>query len=287
VLAYGTWGIFPLYWKLLKSIPHLEVLAHRMVWSAVFLSIVLLIQERRRLWTTLSQACRYLHYTLLSAFFISINWFVYIYAVNSDHVLESSLGYFMAPLVSVFLGTVVLHEKLKRLQQFAVFLATLGVMGLIYQCGTIPYFSILLSITFSIYGFIRKKIPLPPLVASTLEAILQIIPALIILFFFSSQTTDAPLSHPSKTPLAIGLLILGGIITALPLLWFANAARRLPLSTLGLLNYLSPILQFLLAVFFFHENFTLTHLIAFSFIWMGLILYTLQIFYERKTKQTK
>ncbi len=255
-----------------------------MLWSAVFLVVILMMQERRAFAKTLWNARAVIPYTVLSATLISVNWLVYIYSVNTGQVLQSSLGYFMAPLVSVFLGTFVLREKLTPRQKLAVGLAALGVAGLVYQFGHVPYWAILLSTSFATYGFIRKKIPIRPMVASTLEAMIQVIPAVIILFVLKWRGIAQHMSWTGRITIELQLLVLGGLITAVPLVWFANAARRLPLSALGLFNYLSPILQFCLAVFVFHETFTSGHLAAFSFIWAGLAVYSFEMWNQHRLR---
>lgn len=276
LLAYAAWGFFPLYWKLLKGVPHIEILMNRMMWCASFMVVLLVLREKGNVFYKLNEAKKYLKFLILSASFISLNWFIYIYAVNSNQVLESSLGYFMSPLVSTLLATLALHERLSRVHRVAIGLATVGVLRLTFEVGHVPYIALALSTSFGFYGLIRKKLTLEPLVASTLESLVQLFPALMILGF--SETHFVLSVESQRQPFHVCLLILGGIVTGLPMLWFANAVKRLPLSRVSFFQYLSPTLQFLLAVLIFKEPFNRAYAEGFAFIWVALALYSMDLY---------
>ena len=270
--CYISWGFVPLYWKSLQNVSAPEILSHRIVWSMVF--FVALIATRSRLgelWKVARNPV-YLRTYMLTAILVGVNWLIYIYAVNSGHMLESSLGYFINPLVNVFLGMVFLREKLRSLQWVSVALATTGVVFLAVQADHFPFIALSLALTFGFYGLFRKKAPLDPVLGSSLESIMLMPLAACFLGFLMAQGEGA-FFHASLA--THGLLMLGGAVTALPLLWFAEAASRLPLSTLGFFQYLAPTFQFLLAVFLYNEAFTRVHAVAFGCIWVGLAVFIL------------
>lgn len=270
VLAYGAWGLLPLYWKLLESVPAVEILCHRMMWSALLLLAVLAIQGRlievKRLW----RSPKRLALLFSTAALISLNWGIYIYGVNSDRVLEASLGYFINPLFSVFLGYVFLGEKLNIWKIIAVILAVLGVGNLIWELGEIPLIAIGLTLTFGLYGLIRKVAAIQALAGLTVETLLMTPFALaLVLHWAKTGSGNFGLTLP------ITLLFIGcGLVTSLPLLWFNLAAKKLHLSTLGFLQYIGPTFQLILAVFLYHEPFTRTHAISFGLIWTALAIYS-------------
>lgn len=276
--AYTTWGLFPLYWKILKNVPAPIILCHRILWSAVFFVFLLCRQGKKnsdlkRLLITTIRSKQKILFLLASSALISANWFVYVYAVNSGRVIQTSLGYFMNPLLSVLLGRVVLGERLSRRQLLAVLLASAGVLTLAWNSGGLPVLSLLLAFSFSTYGLVRKTMPstVEPLEASFLEALILSPIALSILFHLNWGYPEAVSSYH------LPLLMVGGVVTGTPLYWFALATKRLALSTMGFLLYLTPSIQFILAVFLYKEPFTQDHAICFGLIWLGLILYSSEL----------
>lgn len=278
--AYGTWGILPIYWKWLSEVTALEVLCHRMIWSAVFLSIVLGLRRELRSFFQLCRSPRLLFSLLGTATLLACNWGVYIYAVNIDRVVETSLGYFMNPLLSTLLGCVVLGERLTRLQGIAVGLAALGVLNFIWGFGSVPWFALILASSFALYGLCRKLIPVSPLLGITIETWLLMPLALLWL--------NLQPSHAFGSGLNVTLLLcLAGVVTSLPLFCFNSAAKLLPLSTVGFLQYLAPSIQLGLGVFLYGEPFTPTHWVSFGLIWLALGLYTLYLLQYRERSSVR
>lgn len=270
-LAFSMWGMFPLYFRALGAVPALEMVLHRCVWSAVFLLGILAL---RRHWGWLREVAREPRRILVfagSAALLLGNWFVYVYAVQNGHVVEASLGYFINPLLNVMLGVAVLHERLRRPQWAAVTLAAAGVLWLTWQTGRLPWIALLLAGSFALYGLIRKTASLGALEGLTVENLVVapiVVPALV-LWTASGQSalTGGDLG-------LAGLLVLAGPLTAVPLLLFAAGARRLPLATVGLLQYLSPSLQLVLGIWVFGEPFDGARLVGFACIWAGLAVYS-------------
>ncbi|MDV3351024.1 EamA family transporter RarD [Leptolyngbyaceae cyanobacterium CCMR0082] len=268
ILAYGSWGLLPIYWKFFSAASPIEVLSHRMLWSLVFLSLILTLQ--RRLSELRKLPRRQVLGLLATALLLSVNWGLYIYGVNTDQIVETSLGYFINPLVSVMLGFVVLRERLYRGQQLAVVLATIGVGYFIWQFGSVPWIALGLAGTFALYGLLRKMVAVSPMVGLAVETALMTPVALLLIFYWQSSGTGSFGSSFSLTLLFIG----AGVATSMPLLWFNNAAKRLSLATLGFCQYIAPSLQLMLGVFLYQESFTQTHLISFSCIWTALLVYS-------------
>ncbi len=267
--AYLAWGLFPVYFKSVKEVPPLEILSHRIVWSMAFL--VLLITWQRR-WGELSRAARGpgLPAYLASTSLITANWLLFIWAVANGHVLEGSLGYFMNPLVNVLLGVAFLRERLSRLQKLAVALAASGVVALTVGLGRAPWISLGLALSFGLYGYVRKAAHIEPVLGLLVETGLLTPLAALYLGLLAVQGTGAFGSSAHLT----ALLAAAGVITAVPLILFAVGMRALRLSTMGLIQYVTPSSQFLLAVALYHERFTTAHAVAFAFIWTSLGLYT-------------
>jgi chloramphenicol-sensitive protein RarD len=260
----------PLYWKLFGQVAATEVLAHRMIWSLVFLAILLIWQRRgdevRKLW----RSPHYVGVLLGTAALLTLNWGIYIYGVNSDRVVETSLGYFITPLVNVLLGFVVLRERLSRGQTVAVALATVGVGNFIWHLGTVPWIALVLAFSFGLYGLVRKMVPVAPMVGLAVETSLMTPFALL----FVGYLAQTGIGHFAVNwPLTL-LFIGAGVITSMPLLWFNNAAKRLRLSTLGFFQYIAPSLQLALGVFLYHEPFTPIHAVTFGLIWTALAIYS-------------
>ena len=271
IAAFGTWGLIPVYWKLFTSISASEILAHRFVWTTCFLVGLLSWQQR---WPELREATRSrraLLYCLASGLAISVNWFCFIWAVNVGRVIETSLGYFMTPLMNVLLGATFLRERLTRLQLLSVLLALVGVLTLTLGYGRFPWLAITICVSFGLYGLLRKQSGVRPIPGLFLETTLLTPVAAAYLLFLQRRGNSAFTSNGLEMAL---LLVTTGIVTGLPLVWFGHAARKLRLTTLGFLQYLSPSCSFFLGVFLYHETFTRAHLITFTFIWSALIIFT-------------
>ncbi len=274
--AYILWGILPVYWKLLHSVPALEVLAHRIVWSVIFLWVLLAINGKiSAFWIELKELARHPR-TLLGIFItgliLNLNWGTYIWAVNHDHIIQTSLGYYINPLVSVLLGMVFLNERLSLWQLVAFILAAAGVLSLTIQYGAFPWVAVILALSFGLYGLFKKLINIGSITGLTLETMLTSIAAVAYLVYVNDIGMGAFHFSLSTTTF---LLTGAGIVTAIPLLLFAYGARRLPLFVIGFLQYISPTMTLLLGVFIYHEPFTKEHLISFVVIWMGLIIFSL------------
>lgn len=271
--AFATWGVIPAYWKLLKTVPATEIIAHRCVWTTLFL-IVLLTWQRR--WPELHEAARSrrtLLYCLASGLALSINWLFFIWAVNVGRVVETSLGYFMTPLVNVLFGAIFLRERLTRWQFISVLLALAGVLNLTLGYGQFPWVAVILCVSFGIYGLLRKKSGTRPIPGLFLETTL--LTPLAIVYLLQLQRGGVLIFGPAHWPFAL-LLVSTGVVTGLPLVWFGHAARHLRLTTVGFLQYLAPTGSFLLGVFLYHEPFTHNHLITFSLIWAALAIFTVE-----------
>ncbi|MBD0267585.1 MAG: EamA family transporter RarD [Cyanobacteria bacterium Co-bin8] len=270
ILAYGSWGLLPIYWKFFGQVPAVEVLTHRMIWSAVFLSGLLLILRRGAEVGQILRSQQTLLRLLITALLLTFNWGLYIYGVNSDRVVETSLGYFINPLVSVLLGFLFLKERLQWGQRLAVLLAFIGVANFVWQFGAVPWIALALAFSFAFYGLLRKIVPVSPLVGLAVETLL-ITPFAIALVLYWTTTGQSHLGASWQMTL---LFVGAGVMTSLPLLWFNNAAKRLRLSTLGFFQYLAPSIQLMLGVFLYREPFTSTHAFTFGLIWLALILYS-------------
>lgn len=270
--AYFAWGVLPIYFKALSHVGAGEILAHRVVWSLVFL-LALVTMFRRWGAIRIAIANRRVLLTLTAtSVLIAINWLVYIIAVVTGHVLEGSLGYFLNPLVNIVMGVALLGERLTRAQTAATALAAAGVAVLAAGAGSGLWISITLALSFASYGFLRKIAPVEPLEGLSIETLLLAPFAIGWLLWIGAQGTGGLGQWSIGTD---AMLILGGTITAVPLLLFTAAAKRLPFSTLGFLQYLAPSLQFLMAVLLFGEHLTVPHIICFSAIWTALVIFSL------------
>jgi chloramphenicol-sensitive protein RarD len=269
--AYGLWGVIPLYFRLVRHLNPLEVLAHRAVWSFLLLAaLVAAFGKMPVAWRALSHR-KSLFALVASSFLIAANWLTYIYAVQSEQIVQASLGYFITPLANALIGRVILGERLKRLQIIALGFALAGVLVLTALLGTIPWIALSLAVSFSLYGLMRKTMPADSLVGLFAETLLLSPAALGYLLWLNHQQTGVFRADGNHYE---WLLILSGPITCAPLLLFGSAARTLRMVTLGFLQFLAPTIQFLVAVFVFHEDFTARHLVAFSLIWTAVLLYT-------------
>ncbi|MEV5908161.1 EamA family transporter RarD [Streptomyces chartreusis] len=269
--AYGIWGLFPLFWPLLEPAGSVEILAHRMAWSLVFVTAVLLVVRRWAWAGELIRQPRRLALVAVAAAVITVNWGVYIWSVNSGHVVEASLGYFINPLVTIAMGVLLLKERLRPVQWAAVGVGLSAVIVLTVGYGRPPWISLVLAFSFATYGLVKKKVNLGGVESLAAETAIQFLPALGYLAWLTAQgkstfTTEG-FGHAS-------LLAAAGAVTALPLVFFGAAAIRVPLSTLGLLQYLAPVFQFLIGVVYFHEAMPAERWAGFALVWLALTLLT-------------
>ena len=271
LLAFGIWGLYPLYLRELASVSSLEIVLHRSAWSLVFLLGVLAVLRRWAWLTALLKTPRQMLMPLASGLLLALNWLLYVYAVQSSQVVEASLGYFINPLLSVCLGVVVLRERLNRVQWVAVGFAAAGVLWLTWYSGRLPWLGLALAASFGVYGLLRKTSALGPLEGLTLETLLI---APVVLPWLAGVTLNGTGALATGSPALVFWLVMAGPLTALPLMMFAAAARRLKLATVGLLQYLSPSLQLAIGVAVFGEPFDLQRLAGFLLIWTGLAVYT-------------
>ncbi len=282
-LAFVWWGLFPLYFRIVTDVPPGEVLAHRIVWCLLFLAGVLTL---RRQWGWLPQVMhqpKVLTAFTASALLIAVNWLTYIWSVSNDHVVDASLGYFITPLFNVLLGYTVLHERPRRVQWIALAIAALGVAWLTVQTGKAPWIALVLGISFASYGLLRKVAVLGPLEGLTLETLVLGPLALIALAWWAHAGTG---TFPSSSLTTNIWLIALGPITAVPLLLFAAGARSVSMTTLGLLQYIGPTIQLAIGVWVFNEAFTQARLIGFAFIWLALVVYTLDSWRNSAPRRT-
>jgi len=257
---------------LFPHVPAIQILAHRFVWSFIVLTAIIAAswQQRRAVLQAINARVVVLY--AIAAVLIGANWFLYVYSVNNGFVVESSLGYFMTPLVNVLMGVVVFRERLRPMQWLAVAFAFSGVLWLTLAYGTLPWIGLALAASFGSYGLVKKKATLPSLEGLALETAVLVLPALVYLGAIDRSGSGAFLHLGVATDV---LLAAGGIVTVVPLLLFATAVRRVPLSVIGILQYIAPTIQFLLGVYVFHEPFTRTQLTGFGLVWLGLVVFTL------------
>ena len=282
ITAYVAWGLLPVYWKLLDEAPPIEILAHRMLWSFI-LNISIVVYTKK--WDEFIDAVKdwkKFRPIIASALIITANWFTYIWAVNSNHIIEASLGYYINPLIVVLLGMIVFKERSDKSQYIALILATCGVIVVTAEYGRIPYVALTLAITFALYGLFKKISGVESSVSLAVETAL--IAPIALGYIFYRQINGIGIVG-KVSPITTILLFCAGFATALPLLWFSKAAKRLDLSTLGFLQFISPTISLLLGVLIYGERFTKTHLISFSLIWIGLLIYSISL--ASSTKKSK
>lgn len=270
VAAYTLWGVFPLYWYLLKSVPALQIIAHRVIWCGVFVVGWLLLRDGTRWLRSALGAPRVGAMLLASSVLISFNWGVYIWAVTHGRVVDASLGYFINPLVSILIGVLVLRERLNPTQWGAVGLAALGVLWLTLRHGEVPMVALALALSFALYGLIRKVAAVDAMPGLAIESLILLLPALAWLGWSQAQGTGR---FAQGDPVQDALLVFGGALTALPLIGFAYGARRIPYSLVGILQYISPTLQLLCGVLLLGEPFARDQAIGFACIWIALAIY--------------
>ncbi len=282
--AYFLWGIFPVYWKWLQAVPAIQVISHRVIWSFILLALILFTTRQWKAFRSASLSRRNLLIYLASAIFLGINWLTYVWAVNAGFVVETSLGYFINPLLSVLLGVLFVHEKLRPWQWAVIGLAALGVIYVAISYGQFPWIALTLAFSFGIYGLIKKTAPLGALYGLTLETGLLFLPAVGFLLYMEGQGQGAFL-HGG--PVADLLMVGTGLITTVPLLMFASAAQRIPLSMVGILQYITPTLQFLLGVLVYREPFNRYHLVGFSIVWVALLFFWLEGFLAGRRRRAQ
>jgi chloramphenicol-sensitive protein RarD len=272
--AYLIWGMFPIYWKLLKHVPAPQLLGHRIVWSFVLLTLLLLlgVRELPELRSTASGRHVLLIY-FVAATLVGLNWFLYVWSVNAGYIVEASLGYFINPLLSVLLGVVFLHEGLRFLQWTAVVLAAMGVIYLTIVYGRLPWIALGLAFTFGFYALVKKTAPLAPLHGLTLETGILFLPAVLFLVYQDRLGLGAFLHGTAASDL---LMAGAGVVTTVPLLLFASAARRIPLTIIGIMQYITPTCQFLIGVLVYRETFSSTQALGFGIVWTGLAVFGLE-----------
>mgnify|MGYP002658560094 CR=1 FL=1 len=274
--TYLIWGVLPLYWNLLARAEANEILAHRIIWSFVFMVVVLMVTKR---WQSFKEDCRALWQDkkrgailLLAAFTISLNWLTYIWAVNHGHVIDTSIGYYINPLMSVLFGIVFFRERISGLKKISLLLAAIGIVLMTYQLGKLPWVAVVLAVSFSVYGALKKQLHLNPFSSITLETLLMVpfaVPYIGMLIMMS------PANHFSLATPDLALYLMGtGVVTAVPLVLFSYGANLLPLNVLGFFQYISPTIGLLLGIFFFHETFGMAQISALGFVWVAIVLFT-------------
>ena len=270
--AYLAWGFFPIYWKFLHHVPAIQLIGHRIIWSCLLLLVVIVLTKQ---WDEFRKTVnlKVLRIYTIAAILIGINWLVYVWAVNANFIVETSLGYFINPLLSVLMGVIFLKERLRIAQWIPVVLAAIGVTYLTFIYGRLPYIALTLAFSFGLYGLVKKLSPLGSLYGLTIETAILFVPALIYLIAMEANSTAAFL----HTGISSDLLMIGaGVVTTIPLLMFASAAKSIPLWVVGLLQYIAPTIQFLLGVFLYKEPFSQYQLIGFGIVWAALIFFVVE-----------
>ena len=271
--AYGAWGILPIYWKALQAVDALQIIGHRMVWSMFFLLALLALRGKYRWLFEIIRKPRVVGAIFLAGVLLTLNWLVYIYGVNIGRVVETSLGYFINPLLSVLLGVIFLGERMRIAQWVAVGIAAAGVLYMTIGYGALPWIALTLAFSFGLYGLIKKVTALDALEGLSFETMLMFPPALAFLIYLHVEGSGV---FGRSDGITTTLLVLTGVTTGIPLLFFAAAAQRIPLSLLGILQYIAPTMQFLLGVILYNEPFDQIRMVGFGLIWTALLLYTVE-----------
>jgi chloramphenicol-sensitive protein RarD len=275
--AYSIWGFAPLYFKTVAHVAPLEIIAHRVIWSVVLLLVILLLTQKLNL---LKLPIKTLALLFVSANLLAVNWLIFVFAILNDQIVDTSLGYFMNPLVSVFLGMFFLGERLRSWQAIALALAFVGILIQLIFLGSVPLISLTLAFSFGFYGLLRKNLNLPSVSGLAIETLL-VLPFAVV--YLSWQYHQGDIAFGQINPSTDLLLMLGGVITSLPLLCFAAAVTRLSLTAVGIFQYLAPSLSLLIAVFYFHEPFTKVQLMSFGCVWAAIVMFTIEsIQFHRK-----
>jgi len=268
--AYAWWGFFPIYWKMLKHVPALQIIGHRIVWSFAALIVVIIIIRQWKEFRNSVFNLKILRIYILAALLIAINWFMYVWAVNAGHIVETSLGYFINPLLSVLMGVIFFHERLRLWQWIPIGFAAAGVLYLTLALGSLPWIALVLAFSFASYGLVKKIAPLSSLHGLTLETFILLIPATVFLIYSDYAGTGSFTHNGWLTDL---MIIGAGVTTTIPLLMFASATKRIPLSFVGILQYIAPTIQFLIGVLLYKEQFSIEQFIGYSFVWTALIIF--------------
>jgi chloramphenicol-sensitive protein RarD len=279
IVAYLMWGFFPIYWKQLETIDALQLIGHRFGWSFILLLLFVILTRQWKNFRSLAFNKKTIRIYLIAAVLISVNWFTYVWAVNHNFVVETSLGYYINPLFSVLLGVIFFRERLRFVQWIPIGLAAIGVIYLTLTYGSLPWIALTLAFSFGLYGLIKKTAPLNSLYGLTLETGLMFLPAVAYLIFCETTGQGAFLHSGSFKD---GMMVGAGLVTIVPLLLFSSALPRVPLSTIGILQYINPTMQFLLGVLVYKEPFTHNDLIGFGLVWAGLILFWAEGLYARR-----
>jgi chloramphenicol-sensitive protein RarD len=280
-IAYTLWGLLPVYWKWVHTVPATQVLSHRITWSCLTLLIVIVAKGKWSGFISNSRDMKVVRAYAAAALLIGVNWLVYIWAVGAGFIVETSLGYFITPLLNVFMGVVFFREKLRAWQTGSIALAGAGVLSLTFMYGALPWIALTLSIPFSLYGLVKKTAPLGSLDGLTLETGILLAPA-VLYILYANHAGSGSFLHDGT--LMDALLMGTGVITVVPLLLFSSAAQRIPLSLIGILQYIAPTLQFLIGVLVYHEAFTFTRLVGFGIVWLALIVYAAESFITRRSQ---
>ncbi len=280
--AYLLWGGLPLYLKLVAHIPPLEVVAHRALWSLPIAAVVLLLRGRMGDVAVLLKQPKKIGMAMITAAFVTVNWLTYVYAIGSNHALESALGYYINPLISIVIAAIFLGERIEGLKLVAVGLAAIAVAILAYDAGGLPWISLVLAFSWGFYAFFKKSLPLGPNQGFFLEVLILSVPALGYVVYLESRGEGHFIDGAGMTD--IWLLMFSGVATAAPLMIYANGAKLLKLSTIAIMQYIAPTIVFLMAIFLFHEPFDTAKLAAFGFIWAALIIYTLSMLRGRSAR---
>ena len=269
--AYTWWGFIPIFWKQLSHIDSVEIVMHRMVWACVLVTLVIVVSRQWRDFKALLLQAKLVFKLFIASVLVSVNWAVFIWAVNTGHLVETSLGYFMNPLISVALGVVIFGEALRRGQLVALSIAAISVIYLVFSYGVFPWIALVLAVTFALYGAVKKSVSVPATHGLAIETMCLLIPAAAYLLYIESRGSGQFLALPTNA----WLLVLGGLFTLVPLVLFASAAKRISMTALGMTQYIGPSLQLLIGVFIYGESFGSQKMIAFGLIWLALGIYSM------------
>ena len=276
--AYLIWGILPIYWKTLDHVPSIEILANRIFWSFIFFTIILLVQNRWKELINKLKGTNIILYVVVPAILITTNWLTYIWAVNANYIIETSLGYLICPLVSVLLGVIFLKEKIRLLQWFAIIIAMSAVLIMTFAYGQFPWIGMILALSWGSYGLFRKKSPLNAVEGLTLEtSLLSIVVVFYFVYLFYNRNTSFFIDLPTTS-----LLIGAGLITGFPLIIYIIGARLIKLSLIGVMQYFYTIITLLIGVLIYHEPLTQSRIVGFTFIWIAVIIYISDEYFHRK-----
>lgn len=279
--AYLWWGLVPLFWKQIDHVPALEIVMHRMVWACLIVFLLIVAMRQWRSFCSVFGDRKMLLRLLLASVLITANWAIYIWAVNNEHIVETSLGYFINPLITVLFGLFFFGEALRKIQVLALLLAAIGVAVMVVATGGVPLISLSLAVSFALYSVIKKKVRLPATHGLAIETMFSLLPAVVYLMYLSSQGRS---SFGTDFGVSV-MLVLGGFVTLAPLLMFAAAAKKVSMTTLGMTQYIGPSCQLVIGVMVYQEPFGLTKLLAFGFIWLALIVYSADQLYGQRQRR--